>query len=121
MASTASLKSKEPTERSRLLPNADSSESSESQTYGDCESQNGRDNERQKKPEFDHAYIRKVVVALLIGVFASNADASLVLATHPVIASEFDDLGDSSWLFISFMLAGAATQALVRYDSYWMV
>lgn len=34
------------------------------------------------------------------------------MATHPVIASEFGDLEDSSWLFISFMLAGAATQSL---------
>jgi hypothetical protein len=47
------------------------------------------------------------------GVFTSNADGSLVLATHPVIASEFNVLGDSSWLFISFALAGACTQTLV--------
>ncbi|OCK82915.1 major facilitator superfamily transporter [Lepidopterella palustris CBS 459.81] len=48
----------------------------------------------------------------LLGVFISNADGSLVLATHPVIASEFNDLSDSSWLFTSFALAGAATQSL---------
>ncbi|CAM1507734.1 Fc.00g045820.m01.CDS01 [Cosmosporella sp. VM-42] len=61
---------------------------------------------------YSSAFIGKVVVALLIGVFTSNADSSLVLATHPVIASEFNTLGDSSWLFISFLLAGATTQAL---------
>lgn len=55
----------------------------------------------------------QVVAVLLIGAFTVNADASLVLATHSTIASEFDRLADSSWLFTSFMLAGAATQALV--------
>ncbi len=44
----------------------------------------------------------------------SNADGSLLLATHPVIASEFNDLPDSSWLITSFVLASAATQTLVR-------
>ena len=57
-------------------------------------------------------YLR-VVLANGLGVFTSNADGSLVLATHPVIASEFGDLADSSWLFISFMLAGAASQTVV--------
>ncbi|KAI1083054.1 major facilitator superfamily domain-containing protein [Whalleya microplaca] len=57
-------------------------------------------------------FIAKVVVALLIGVFTSSADGSLVIATHPVIASEFNNLEDSSWLFISFLLAGAASQSL---------
>jgi len=59
------------------------------------------------------ATILQVIVVLLIGVFTSNADGSLVLATHPVIASEFNVLSDSTWLFISFSLAGASTQALV--------
>ncbi|KAH7160402.1 major facilitator superfamily domain-containing protein [Dactylonectria estremocensis] len=64
------------------------------------------------EPKYSNSYIARVVAALLIGVFTSSIDASLVLATHPVIASEFGDLEDSSWLFISFMLAGAATQSL---------
>lgn len=42
----------------------------------------------------------------------AHADGSLVLATHPVIASEFGALAESSWLFTSFGLAGAATQTL---------
>ncbi|KAF5653743.1 major facilitator family transporter [Fusarium heterosporum] len=63
----------------------------------------------EPKP-YSYAFIAKVVIALLIGVFTSNADGSLVLATHPVIASEFGKLQDSSWLFISFMLASAASQ-----------
>ncbi|EXM26204.1 Major facilitator superfamily [Fusarium oxysporum f. sp. vasinfectum] len=61
---------------------------------------------------YSHAFIARVVVALLIGIFTSNADGSLVLATHPVIASEFGRLQDSSWLFISFMLASAASQTI---------
>ena len=62
------------------------------------------------------ATISQVILVLFIGVFTSNADGSLVLATHPVIASEFQVLANSSWLFISFALAGAATQALVSLE-----
>jgi hypothetical protein len=47
------------------------------------------------------------------GVFISNADGSLLMATHPIIASEFDALRDSTWLLTSFSLAGAAMQPLV--------
>lgn len=59
----------------------------------------------------------KIVSILLVGTFTANADGSLVMATHPTIASEFDDLENSSWLFVSFALAGAATQTLVRHPS----
>lgn len=48
----------------------------------------------------------------MLGGFISNADTNLVLATHPIIASEFDALDDSSWLINSFALASAATQPL---------
>ena len=48
------------------------------------------------------------------GIFVGNADGSILLATHPVIASEFNDLKNSSWLMTSFALAGASTMALVR-------
>ncbi|KAI1086070.1 MFS general substrate transporter [Rostrohypoxylon terebratum] len=61
---------------------------------------------------YSNGFIAKVVIALLVGVFASSADSSLVIATHPIIASEFNDLENSTWLFISFLLAGAATQSL---------
>ncbi|KAI0594095.1 major facilitator superfamily domain-containing protein [Biscogniauxia sp. FL1348] len=61
---------------------------------------------------YSNRFIARVVVALLIGVFASNVDSSLVIATHPLIASEFNDLENSSWLFIGFLLAGTATQSL---------
>lgn len=69
----------------------------------------------QQGQQYSNAYIARVVISLLIGVFTSNADSSLVMATHPVIASEFDDLEDSSWLLISFMLAAVATQSIVSY------
>ena len=49
-----------------------------------------------------------------IGIFVGNADGSILLATHPIIASEFNDLKNSSWLITSFALAGASTMALVR-------
>ena len=46
------------------------------------------------------------------GGFISNADGSLLMATHPVIASEFNALDDSSWLLTSFALASASTLPL---------
>ncbi|KAF2008123.1 MFS general substrate transporter [Amniculicola lignicola CBS 123094] len=56
--------------------------------------------------------VARIIGVLLIGGFISNADGSLVLATHPVIASEFGALHDSSWILTSFALAAAATQPL---------
>ncbi|KAK8066874.1 Vacuolar membrane amino acid uptake transporter fnx2 [Apiospora hydei] len=56
--------------------------------------------------------VLKVVLVLLVGTFTSNGDSSLVLATHPTIASEFNCLSASTWLFVSFSLAGAATQTV---------
>jgi MFS family permease len=47
-----------------------------------------------------------------VAVFVFNADHSLVLATHPKIASEFHALEWSNWLFTSFGLASAASQAI---------
>jgi hypothetical protein len=66
------------------------------------------------KPDRPPAEIMRIVAVLLIGVFVANADGSLLLATHPVIASTFDQMGSSSWLIISYALAGAATQTIVR-------
>lgn len=43
-------------------------------------------------------------------VFIANADGSIVMATHAVIASEFLALESSSWLYTGFMLASTATQ-----------
>ncbi|KAI0841921.1 MFS general substrate transporter [Hypoxylon sp. FL0890] len=80
------------------------------------------DEEEQCEPEaatsepahqvYNNGFIARVVAALLVGVFTASADGSLVIATHTIIASEFNDLENSSWLFISFLLAGAATQSL---------
>ncbi|KAI5924218.1 MFS general substrate transporter [Camillea tinctor] len=58
------------------------------------------------------ASLIQTAAVLMIGIFTSGLDSSLILATHPRIASEFNALEDSSWLFISFLLAGAATQIL---------
>lgn len=59
-----------------------------------------------------HASIRNVVLILLIGVFISNADTSILLAVHPIVASEFNALHDSSWLLTSFGLASTAMQPI---------
>ncbi|KAI0547945.1 major facilitator superfamily transporter [Xylaria curta] len=62
--------------------------------------------------QISNSSLIKVVAVLMIGLFTSNLDTSLVLAIHPRIASEFNALEDSSWLFVSFLLGGVATQVL---------
>ncbi|KAI8933411.1 hypothetical protein NX059_010026 [Plenodomus lindquistii] len=56
--------------------------------------------------------VGRIVGVLLIGTFIANADSSLIMATHPIIASEFNALHDSSWLLTSFALTQAATLPL---------
>ncbi|KAI1335280.1 MFS general substrate transporter [Xylariaceae sp. FL0016] len=63
-------------------------------------------------PSMSTSSLVQVIAVLMIGLFISGLDSSLIMATHPRIASEFDALEDSSWLFISFLLAGSATQIL---------
>lgn len=54
-----------------------------------------------------------VVLVLTIGVFIAQLDTSFVLATHSTIASEFDQLANSSWLVVSYALAMCAVQPIV--------
>lgn len=67
-----------------------------------------------KKESTGNGRIFKVIGILILGVFTANADGSLVLATHSTIASEFGNLGASSWLMTAFALAGASFQNIVR-------
>jgi MFS family permease len=60
------------------------------------------------------------------GLFTSSLDGSIVLATHPRIASEFQALDQSSWIFISYLLSGVATQTLYAklsdvYGRKWLL
>ncbi|KAL0264994.1 hypothetical protein SLS55_000950 [Diplodia seriata] len=61
--------------------------------------------------------IISVLAVLLIGVLLSNADVSIVLATHALIASEFDDLSNSSWIFVGKLsdLYGRKSVLLITY------
>ncbi|KKF96748.1 Arylsulfatase [Ceratocystis platani] len=63
----------------------------------------------QVRVKYDHF---QIVMVMVLAVFVYNADGSLVLATHTTIASEFDSLESSSWIFTAFGLAGAATQVM---------
>lgn len=47
------------------------------------------------------------------GVFVSQVDLCLVLATYGNISSEFDALQDGDWLLSSYMLAQCIAQPLV--------
>ncbi|KAH8664200.1 major facilitator superfamily transporter [Xylariales sp. PMI_506] len=77
-------------------------------------------------PSLDRSSFYQVVAVLAIGTFTSSLDTSIVLATHPRIASEFHALAESSWLFISYLLAGVATQTLYAklsdvYGRKWLL
>ena len=49
---------------------------------------------------------------LLLGVFISQADQSLVLATYGKVSSDFDDLESGSWLISAYILAQCVAQPL---------
>lgn len=59
------------------------------------------------------ANLRLVLPILFIGVFVSNLEGSLIIATHGIIASEFDSFRYSEWLVASYTLALCATEPLV--------
>ncbi|RJE25667.1 resistance protein [Aspergillus sclerotialis] len=56
--------------------------------------------------------LNSFIAVLLIGVFASQADSSIMLATYGQISSEFNDLQSGSWLLTSYMLAQCIAQPL---------
>jgi hypothetical protein len=66
----------------------------------------------ESKPESPKS-IMSIIAVLLIGVFLSQADTSLVLSSYGRIASEFDELDAGSWLLSSYMLAMCVAQPLV--------
>ncbi|RSL63300.1 hypothetical protein CEP53_004481 [Fusarium sp. AF-6] len=77
------------------------------------------ENERAESPtgtqtpkDEEQRSIFGILSVLLIGVFVSQADTSLVLATYGAIASEFNDLQNASWLLSSYMLAMCMGQPL---------
>ncbi|KAI7085638.1 MFS general substrate transporter [Hortaea werneckii] len=49
---------------------------------------------------------------LLVGVFISQTDASLVMAVYAKVASEFNDLDSGSWLMSAYILAQCVAQPL---------
>ncbi|KIW77305.1 hypothetical protein Z517_09751 [Fonsecaea pedrosoi CBS 271.37] len=53
-----------------------------------------------------------IVPVSLLGVFVSNLDGSLIIASSQQIASEFNALSSASWLITSFVLALCASQPL---------
>ncbi|EFX06583.1 multidrug resistance protein [Grosmannia clavigera kw1407] len=73
---------------------------------------NGAGNLTGSRSSISLSAVVHAVLVLMIGVFVSNVDGSLIMATHPIIASEFDALESSSWLFSGFILAAAATQTM---------
>lgn len=69
------------------------------------EAQDGNEEEKRKSPW-------STLSLLLLGVFVSQLDQSLVLATYGQVASEFEELDSASWLMSSYILAQCAIQPL---------
>ncbi|KAK6062553.1 Arylsulfatase 3 [Seiridium cupressi] len=87
------------------------------------------DNQQSKPPgqvTLDKSSLIQVIAVLAIGEIDPSLDGSIVLATHPRIASEFQALDQSSWIFISYLLSGVATQTLYAklsdvYGRKWLL
>jgi len=54
-----------------------------------------------------------IISLLLIGVFISNADGTLVMTTYTTISSEFHSFSSAAWLTTSYTLAVCACQPIV--------
>jgi nitrate/nitrite transporter NarK len=50
---------------------------------------------------------------LLIGVFISNADGTLVMTVYTTISSNFNSFSTAAWLTTSYILASSAFQPIV--------
>ncbi|KAK0716684.1 major facilitator superfamily domain-containing protein [Apiosordaria backusii] len=113
----------QPTEQSPLLSNVPiiseappNSEALPISVNGGIAKKVGEDEESLQSGEIESGISRtqvaRIISVLLIGIFVAHCDGSILLATHSNIASEFNDLGNSTWLITSFAIAGAATQTL---------
>lgn len=74
------------------------------------ENGNGNDNDNGKT---NSKHLISILSLLLIGVFISSADGTLVMATYTTISSEFGAFGNAAWLTTSYSLASCAMQPIV--------
>ncbi|KAI6903859.1 MFS general substrate transporter [Hortaea werneckii] len=66
----------------------------------------------KKTPASSSANVWATLSVLLVGVFISQTDASLVMAVYAKVASEFNDLDSGSWLMSAYILAQCVAQPL---------
>ena len=108
-------------ERAPLLPNDQSntlyrtlsriSEPAELVLPPDDTDTNAIANEETPAPSSDNN-VWTTLSVLLLGVFISQTDASLVMAVYAKVASEFNDLDSGSWLMSAYILAQCVAQPL---------
>ncbi|ETS79763.1 hypothetical protein PFICI_09616 [Pestalotiopsis fici W106-1] len=131
LSSSSSIRSAQNISASSSSAEADSSdaESNIAVVLGEPDAENAAASiaaNQQAKPALNTTSLVQVIAVLAIGLFTSNLDGSIVLATHPRIASEFHALDQSSWIFISYLLSGVATQTLYAklsdiYGRKWLL
>ncbi|RMX91660.1 hypothetical protein D0868_13862 [Hortaea werneckii] len=66
----------------------------------------------KNSPASSSANVWATLSVLLVGVFISQTDASLVMAVYAKVASEFNDLDSGSWLMSAYILAQCVAQPL---------
>jgi nitrate/nitrite transporter NarK len=116
-SSESSESLEEYSERVSLLPSGYDSRSSSSKTYKSTEittsaesvEESGTENVEQPNSRS----VISILSLLLVGVFISSADGTLVMATYTTISSEFKAFGDAAWLTTCYVLASCALQPLV--------
>ena len=91
----------------KTITTATTSERLSNEENGLVEEENFREGDPKSKNVF------AIIGLLMIGVFVSNADATLVIATYASISSEFGALKNAAWLTTSYTLAICAVQGIV--------
>lgn len=71
----------------------------------------GAENAREQEPKPNN--VVGIISLLLIGVFVSNADGTLVITTYAGISSEFGAFENAVWLSTSYTLAACSIQGIV--------
>ncbi|WPH02263.1 putative major facilitator superfamily transporter [Acrodontium crateriforme] len=87
--------------------------------YGSIESEGEGPPFKNSDPELGntghprkHIGIWGILFVLLLGVFISQTDQSLVIATYGNISSEFNDLDSGNWLISAYILSQCVAQPL---------
>lgn len=61
----------------------------------------------------DHAEIRTIIIGVMLAMFLSALDQTIIATALPTIGSQFGDLESLSWIVTAYLLTGTAVTPLV--------